>query len=42
MSCTKQKEIVFFFKLRDKLQQPQYQPQQQQKNKHRPTEEIQR
>ena len=41
MSCTKQKEIVFFFKLRDKLQQPQYQPQQQQKNKHRPTEEIQ-
>ena len=41
ISSNKQKEIVFFFKPRDKLQQPQQQPQQQQQNNHRPTEEIQ-
>ena len=41
MSSTKQKEIVFFFKPRDKLQQPQQQPHQQQQNGHRPVEEIQ-
>ena len=41
MSRTKQKEIVFFFKPRDKLQQPQQQPHQQQQNDHRPIEETQ-
>ena len=41
ISSTKQKETGFFFKSRDKLQQPQQQPQQQPKNEHRPTEEIQ-
>ena len=40
MSRTKQKEIVFFCKPLDKLQQPQ-QPQQEQQNDHRPSEEIQ-
>ena len=41
MSSTKRKEIVFFFKPREKLQQPQQQPQQQHQNNHRPIEEIQ-
>ena len=41
MSSTKQKEVGFFFKPRDKLQQPQQQPQQQQQNDHRLIEEIQ-
>ena len=41
ISSIKQKEIVFFFKSRDKLQQQQQQPQQQQQNDYHPTEEIQ-
>ena len=41
MSSSKQKEICFSIKPRDKLQQPQQQPQQQEQNDHRPTEEIQ-
>ena len=41
MSSTKQKEIGFSFKLRDKLEQLQQQPQKQQQNGHCPTEEIQ-
>ena len=40
MSTNKQREIGFFFKPRDKLQQPQQQPQQQQQNDHHPIEEI--
>ena len=40
-SNTKQKEVDFSFKPRDKLQQPQQKPQQQQHNDHRPTEETQ-
>ena len=38
---SKQKETAFFFKPREKLQHSQKQPQQQQQNDHRPTEEIQ-
>ena len=41
MSSTKQKEIGFFFKPRDKLQQPQQQQHQQQQNDHRPIKETQ-
>ena len=41
MYSTKQKEIVFFYKPRDKLQQPQQQLHQQQQNDHRPVQEIQ-
>ena len=41
MPSTKQKEIGFFFKPRDNLQQPQQQPHQQQQNDHRPIEETQ-
>ena len=44
MSLTKQKEqkeIAFFFKPRDKLQQPQQQSHHQQQNDHRPIEETQ-
>ena len=41
MSITKQTKNCFFFKPRDKLQQPQQQLQQQQQNDHRPIEEIQ-
>ena len=41
MPSTKEKEIGFFFKLRDKLQQLQQQPQQHQQNDHCPIEEIQ-
>ena len=41
MSSSKQKEMCFSIKPRDKLQQPQQQPQQQEQNDHRPTEEIQ-
>ena len=38
MSSTKQEAIAFFFKLHDKLQQAQQQPQQRQQNDHRPIE----
>ena len=41
ISSTKQKEIGFSFKPRNKLQQPQQRPHKQQQNDHRPTEEIQ-
>ena len=41
MSSSKQKEMCFSIKPRDKLQQPQQQPQQQEQHDHRPTEEIQ-
>ena len=41
MSSTELKEFGFFFKPRDKLQQPQQQPQQKQQNGHCPIEEIQ-
>ena len=41
MSSTTQKEIGFFLKPHDKLQQPLQKPQQQQQNDRLPTEEIQ-
>ena len=42
ISSTTQKEIGFFLKPHDKLQQPLQQPQQQQQqNDHLPTEEVQ-